>query len=95
LEDKCEQYFSIDEVGGSSNFVGLTLHFKDLLPDGSAPSASNKNLNSITFTGKSLYDFGASSLEQLNKQIANQINSHFLVGVVRDVYGDHGYVFIS
>jgi hypothetical protein len=52
-------------------------------------------LNSITLTGKTLADFGASSLEELNAQIASQTNGHFIVDKTTDTYGEHGYLFIS
>jgi Ca2+-binding RTX toxin-like protein len=85
----------VDGAGGAQGYQGLTLHFENLLPDGSGAGVTNSNLNSITLSNKTLSDFGASSLEQLNQQIASQTNSHFLVGIAQDVYGDHGYVFIS
>jgi hypothetical protein len=65
------------------------------LPDGAAQTDTNPNLNSITFTDMTLQDFGVSSLAELNTQLANQSNSHFLVSSVSDVYGDHGYLYIS
>jgi hypothetical protein len=52
-------------------------------------------LNSITFTSKSLSDFGVESVAELNQQIASGSNSHFIVGATNDVYGEHGYLFIS
>lgn len=81
--------------GGATGFSGLTLHFENLLPDGSAADARNANFNSITLTGKTLQDFGASSVDELNQQIASGSNSHFLVGQTNDAYGEHGYLFIS
>jgi hypothetical protein len=81
--------------GGATGFSGLTLHFENLLPDGSASGATNANFNSITLTGKTLQDFGASSVAELNQQIASGSNSHFLVGQTNDAYGEHGYLFIS
>jgi serralysin len=86
---------ALDAEGGAAGYTGLTLHFENLLPDGAAATDTNPNLNSITLTGLKLSDFGASSLEELNAQIANQTNSHFVVSSVSDVYGDHGYLFIS
>jgi serralysin len=83
------------ENGGATGYSGLTLHFENLLPDGSASSARNANLNSITFTSKSLSDFGVESVAELNQQIASGSNSHFIVGATNDVYGEHGYLFIS
>jgi len=32
---------------------------------------------------------------ELNTQIANNSNSHFMVGQTVDAYGEHGYLFIS
>jgi len=86
---------AIEVNGGAPNYTGLTLHFENLLPDGSASTARNSNLNSITFSNKTLSDFGVTSLDQLNQQIANGLNSHFIVGQTTDAYGDHGYLFIS
>jgi hypothetical protein len=81
--------------GGAAGYSGLTLHFENLLPDGAASGATNANFNSITLTGKTLQDFGASSVAELNQQIASGSNSHFLVGQTNDAYGEHGYLFIS
>lgn len=81
--------------GGATGFSGLTLHFENLLPDGSGANARNSNFNSITLTGKTLQDFGASSVDELNQQIASGSNSHFSVGQTNDAYGEHGYLFIS
>jgi Ca2+-binding RTX toxin-like protein len=83
------------ENGGATGYTGLTLHFEHLLPDGSASTARNSSLNSITFTSKSLSDFGAKSVAELNQQIASGSNSHFIVGATNDMYGEHGYLFIS
>lgn len=77
------------------HYSGLTLHFENLLPDGSPSGATNRDLNSITVSGRSLADFGASSLQELNAQIASGSNGHFLVGPTTDAYGDHGYLQIS
>jgi serralysin len=89
---------SIKEVvanGGAAGYTGLTLHFEHLLPDGSASTARNSSLNSITFTNKSLSDFGAESVAELNQQITESLNTHFIVGQTSDVYGEHGYLYIS
>jgi serralysin len=83
------------ENGGAAGYTGLTLHFENLLPDGSASTARNASLNSITFTDKSLSDFGVESVAELNQQIASGSNSHFIVGATNDVYGEHGYLYIS
>jgi hypothetical protein len=85
----------IDEQGGAAGFSGLTLHFENLLPDQSEVGATNLNFNSITFSKLGLEDFGIESLDQINQQIAEKINSHFIVGQTTDVYGDHGYLYIS
>jgi Ca2+-binding RTX toxin-like protein len=87
--------FALDAERGAADYTGLTLHFENLLPDGASATDTNPNLNSITLTGLKLSDFGASSLEELNAQIANQTNSHFVVSTVSDVHGDHGYLLIS
>lgn len=81
--------------GGASGYTGLTLHFENLLPDGSAGSDRNANLNSMTLTGMRLSDFGATTIEQLNAQIASNLNPHFVVGSVADTFGEHGYLYIS
>jgi len=81
--------------GGAAGYSGLTLHFQHLLPDGAGADARNYSFNSITLTGKTLQDFGASSVAELNQQIASGSNSHFLVGQTNDAYGEHGYLFIS
>jgi hypothetical protein len=87
--------FSDFNSGGAGGFEGLTLHFENLLPDGAAPGQTNSNLNSITLTGLRLEDFGASSLAELNTQIANKTSNYFQTGVVSDQFGDHGYLFLS
>jgi Ca2+-binding RTX toxin-like protein len=79
---------------GAPSYEGLTLHFKNLLPSGQT-SGSNASLNSITLSGRSLQEFGASSLAELNAQLTSGINSHFVVGSVSDLYGEHGYLHIS
>jgi hypothetical protein len=79
---------------GAAGYEGLTLHFKNLLPSGQT-SGTNANLNSITLTGRTLQEFGASSLAELNTQINNQTNPNFLVGATQDSAGTHGYLFIS
>jgi hypothetical protein len=79
---------------GATDYQGLTLHFKNLLPSGQT-SGTNDNLNSITFSGKTLEEFGASSLTELNNQINAGTNSNFLVGATQDSAGTHGYLFIN
>jgi Ca2+-binding RTX toxin-like protein len=81
--------------GGANGFSGLTLHFENLLPDGSSSSARNSSLNSITFSRMSLNDFGVESVDELNQQILSGSNSHFIVGQTTDVYGEHGYLYIG
>jgi Ca2+-binding RTX toxin-like protein len=81
--------------GGASGYTGLTLHFENLLPDGSPSGSLNANLNSITFSNLSLSTFGASSVTELNQQITSGSNSHFVVGQTNDVYGEHGFLYIS
>jgi Ca2+-binding RTX toxin-like protein len=83
------------ENGGASGFTGLTLHFENLLPDGSSSSARNSSLNSITFSRMSLSDFGVESVDELNQQILSGSNSYFIVGQTTDVYGEHGYLYIG
>jgi hypothetical protein len=83
------------ENDGATGYTGLTLHFENLLPDDSASSARNSSLNSITFTDKTLSDFGVESVAELNQQITEGSNSNFIVGATNDVYGEHGYLYIS
>lgn len=92
---KVSSAFADFNSGGAPGYTGLTLHFENLLPDDAASGQTNSNLNSITLSGRTLADFGATSLTDLNTQIAANANSHFQVGVVSDVFGDHGYLFIS
>jgi hypothetical protein len=79
---------------GAGGYEGLTLHFKNLLPSGQT-SGTNANLNSITLSGRTLQEFGASSLTELNNQINAGTNSNFLVGATQDSAGTHGYLFIN
>lgn len=92
---RISEAFSDFDNGGAAGYTGLTLHFEHLLPDGSPETARNTDLNSITLTDRSLLSFGVTTIEQLNAQIASGTNSHFTVGSVSDVYGDHGYLHIS
>ena len=78
---------------GAGGYQGLTLHFKNLLPDGQT-SGSNANLNSITLTGHTLAEFGAGSLAELNAQINAGTNAHFIVGATNDSLGTHSYLQI-
>jgi Ca2+-binding RTX toxin-like protein len=87
--------FADFDMGGAEGFMGLTLHFEHLLPDGAALTERNENLNSITLSNLTLADFGATSIDELNAQIASGTNPHFMVGSVADVYGEHGYLYIS
>jgi len=77
---------------GAAGYQGLTLHFKNLLPDGQT-AGSNPNLNSITFSGHTLAELGASSLADLNNQINNGTNAHILVGSTQDSLGTHSYLY--
>jgi len=79
---------------GAAGFEGLTLHFKDLLPS-NRTSDTNPFLNSITLSGRTLEEFGATSLAELNTQINNGTNPNFLVGQTVDDFGTHGYLYIS
>lgn len=92
---KVSTVFTDFNSGGAPNYTGLTLHFENLLPDDAALGQTNSNFNSITLSNRTLADFGATSLMDLNTQIAANTNSHFQVGVVSDAFGDHGYLFIS
>jgi hypothetical protein len=92
---KVNAAFTDFNTGGAEGYTGLTLHFDNLLPDGSSATATNPNLNSITFTGLELQDFGVSSLAELNTQLTNQSNIHFQVNSVTDAFGEHGYLYIS
>ena len=94
-KDGVSRVKEVEVNGGVEGYKGLTLHFENLLPDGSASSARNSSLNSITFSNKSLSDFGAESVAELNEQIATGSSSHFIVGQTTDVYGDHGYLYIG
>jgi hypothetical protein len=87
--------FTDFNTGGAAGYTGLTLHFENLLPDGAGAGQTNSNFNSITLSGRTLADFGASSIADLNAQIAAGTNSHFIVGQTTDAYGDHGYLFLS
>jgi Ca2+-binding RTX toxin-like protein len=86
---------AVDAEGGATGYTGLTLHFKNLLPDDASTADTNESLNSITLSGRTLADFGASSLADLNAQITAGTNSHFIVGQTVDAFGEHGYLFLS
>ena len=89
--------------GAGGIYSGLTLHFKNLLPDGQA-TGTNAALNSITLSGHTLADIGAASLQDLNNQIDHAaynattsqytVNSHLLIGQTQDTAGTHGYLFV-
>lgn len=87
--------FTDFNTGGAAGYTGLTLHFNHLLPDDHLPNDRNPDLNSITLSGRTLEDFGAASLTELNTQIATGSNPHFVVGSTVDQYGEHGYLYIS
>jgi hypothetical protein len=86
---------AFSNTDGAAGFTGLTLHIQNLLPDGSAAGTTNTALNSLTLTGHTLAEFGASSLADLNNQIASGSNTHFLTGQVTDSFGAYGYLYIS
>jgi hypothetical protein len=92
---KARVLFSDSDTGAAAGYTGLTLHFENLLPDNAANGSLNANFNSITLSGLTLVQFGAFSLTEHNTQIANNSNSHFIVGQTVDAYGEHGYLFIS
>jgi uncharacterized delta-60 repeat protein len=85
----------MQELGGAEGYQGLTLHFENLLPSDAGSGETNSNWNSITFSGKSASDFGFDSLETLNAQILAGSNPNFFTGQTVDVYGTHGFLFIS
>jgi Ca2+-binding RTX toxin-like protein len=86
--------FANFNTDGALGYQGLTFHFKNLLPSGQT-EGSNPNLNSVTLSGRTLAEFGASSLAELNTQINSGTNANFLVGQTDDIFGTHGYLFIS
>jgi serralysin len=89
------QVVRVDEFGGAPGYEGVTLHFENLLPSGASDADRNGSWNSITFSGKSLSDFGASSLEALNAQIAAGTNAFFITGQTVDEFGTHGYLHVA
>jgi serralysin len=86
---------AFSNTDGAEGYTGLTLHLQNLLPDGSVAGTTNPALNSLTLTGHTLAGFGASSLADLNNQIASGTNTHFLTGQTTDSFGSHGYLYIS
>lgn len=92
---KASVLFNDTDTGGAAGYTGLTLHFENLLPDAAAAGTLNANFNSVTLSGLTLAQFGASSITELNDQITNETNIHFIVGQTRDAYGEHGYLYIS
>jgi hypothetical protein len=89
------QVQALEIDGGATGYSGLTLHFQNLLPDGAISGQTNDFLNSITLSGLTLADFGASSLDELNTQIANRTNTLIKSGIVTDEFGDHGYLLLG
>jgi hypothetical protein len=85
--------FGDPNTGGAPGFQGLTLHFANLLPDGQT-SGTNASINSITLSGHTLAEFGASSLADLNTQINNGTNAHLTIGSTQDAQGTHNYLWI-
>ena len=92
---KASVLFNDTDTGGAAGYTGLTLHFENLLPDAAAAGTLNANFNSVTLSGLTLAQFGASSITELNDQITNETNIHFIVGQTSDAYGEHGYLYIS
>jgi serralysin len=86
---------AFESDGGALGYSGLTLHFKNLLPDDAIAGQTNDFLNSITLTGLTLEEFGASSLAELNTQITDSTNSFIRSGTVTDDFGDHGYLLLG
>jgi hypothetical protein len=78
--------FLFFNFGKASIFMGSS---------GSYVIGSLMYFNSITFSRMSLADFGVNSLNELNEQIAAGMSKHFTVGETSDIYGQHGYLFIS
>jgi hypothetical protein len=89
------QVVRVDEFGGAPGYEGVTLHFENLLPSGASDADRNGSWNSITFSGKSLEDFGASSMEMLSAQIAAGTNAFFITGQTFDEFGTHGYLHVA
>lgn len=89
------QVARIDDNGGAPGYEGVTLHFVNLLPSEAGFEDRNSNWNSLTFSGKTLADFGARSIEELNAQITAGSNPTFMTGVSVDEYGAHGYLYLS
>lgn len=92
---KVSTLFSDVNTGGAEGYEGLTLHFENLLSEDAVAGQTEPNLKSITFSNLTLTEFGATSLDELNAQIAAQTNSHFQVGMIPDANGDLGYLLIS
>lgn len=87
--------FSDFNTAGAEEYRGLTLHFENLLPDEAVTGQTHSNFQSITLSERTLAEFGATSFDELNAQIAAQTNIHFQVGTISDANGDIGYLFIS
>jgi hypothetical protein len=85
----------VEEFGGAEGYKGLTFHFENLLPSGASDEDRNSSWSSITFSGKTLSDFGASSMEALNAQIAAGTNPLFITDQTFDDFGTHGYLHIA
>jgi Ca2+-binding RTX toxin-like protein len=79
---------------GALGYAGLTLTFEGLRADGTALPTEGVS-HAVTFSGLSLADFGAQSVEQLNLQIHQESNTHFIADSTTDIYGAHGYLYIS
>lgn len=86
-----------EDETGAAGYQGLTLTFEDLLADGATQptNGSTAVTHSVTFSGLTLADFGADSVEQLNVQINRGSNSYFAVDSTVDAYGTHGYLSVE
>jgi hypothetical protein len=78
---------------GALGYAGLTLTFEGLRADGVALPTEGVS-HTVTFSGLSLADFGAQSVEQLNLQIQQESNTHFTADSTVDIYGAHGYLSV-
>lgn len=78
---------------GAPGYAGLTLTFEGLRADGVALPTEGVS-HTVTFSGLSLADFGAQSVEQLNLQIQQESNTHFTADSTVDIYGAHGYLSV-
>jgi Ca2+-binding RTX toxin-like protein len=82
-----------EDQTGAQGYAGLTLTFEGLLADNA--TVPNDFTHSVTFSGLTLADFGAESVEQLNVQILRDSNANFVVDSTVDAYGTHGYLSMA